>query len=33
MEERDGRLSYWSLEHAPGRPDFHHPRGFALELE
>jgi len=31
-EAADGRLSYWALQHAPGKPDFHHPRGFALEL-
>lgn len=33
IEERDGRLSYWALKHAPGRPDFHDPRGYLLELE
>ena len=33
LEECDGRLSYWALKHAPGRPDFHDPRGFILELE
>jgi hypothetical protein len=32
VEEEDGRLSYWALKHAPGKPDFHNPRGFALEL-
>jgi hypothetical protein len=26
-------LSYWALRHAPGKPDFHHPGAFALELE
>jgi hypothetical protein len=25
-------LSYWAIRHAPGRPDFHHPDAFALEL-
>lgn len=25
-------LSYWALRHAPGKPDFHHPAAFALEL-
>jgi hypothetical protein len=25
-------LSYWALRHAPGKPDFHHPDAFALEL-
>lgn len=33
VEDREGRLSYWALRHAPGRPDFHHPDGFALALE
>jgi hypothetical protein len=32
VEERDGALSYWALKHPPGRPDFHHPEAFALEL-
>ncbi len=32
VEEDDGRLSYWALQHPPGNPDFHHPDGFALEL-
>lgn len=33
VEEADGRHSYWSLRHPPGRPDFHHPDGFALALD
>jgi hypothetical protein len=33
MEDMDGTLSYWALRHAPGKPDFHHPDAFALELE
>lgn len=33
MELDDGALTYWSLQHAPGKPDFHHPSGFALRLE
>ena len=33
VEDREGRLSYWALRHAPGRPDFHHPDSFALALE
>lgn len=33
VEDREGRLSYWALRHAPGRPDFHHPQSFALALE
>jgi hypothetical protein len=32
IEDEDGRLSYWGLRHPSGRPDFHHPSGFALEL-
>lgn len=32
LEERDGRLSYWALRHAPGKPDFHHTDAFALEF-
>ena len=32
IEDDHGRLSYWGLRHAPGKPDFHHPNGFALEL-
>lgn len=31
VEGEDG-LSYWALAHAPGRPDFHHPDCFALDL-
>ena len=32
IEENDGELSYWALKHPPGKPDFHHPDSFALEL-
>jgi hypothetical protein len=32
IEENDGTLSYWALKHPPGKPDFHHPESFALEL-
>jgi hypothetical protein len=32
IEDDHGGLSYWGLRHAPGKPDFHHPNGFALEL-
>lgn len=32
IEEADGTKSYWALEHAPGKPDFHHSDAFALEL-
>lgn len=33
IEEENGRFSYWALKHPPGRPDFHHSDGFALEIE
>lgn len=33
VEDEDGTLSYWALKHPPGRPDFHHPDAFALELD
>jgi hypothetical protein len=32
VEEKGGRLSYWALKHAPGKPDFHHRAAFALAL-
>lgn len=32
IEERGGRISYWALAHPPGKPDFHDPACFALEL-
>jgi hypothetical protein len=32
IEETNGRMSYWALTHPPGKPDFHHPDCFALEL-
>ncbi len=32
IEDYHGRLSYWALDHPPGRPDFHHPDGFTMEL-
>lgn len=32
IEDDDGGLSYWGLRHPPGKPDFHHPNGFALEV-
>lgn len=32
VEESSGSLSYWALAHPPGKPDFHHPRGFALQI-
>jgi hypothetical protein len=33
IEDREGSLSYWALRHPPGKPDFHHRDGFALELD
>jgi hypothetical protein len=32
VEDADGVLSYWALQHAPGKPDFHHTDAFALEM-
>jgi hypothetical protein len=32
IEESNGRLSHWALRHPTGRPDFHHPDGFALQI-
>jgi hypothetical protein len=32
IEDLEGRLYYWALRHPPGRPDFHHPDGYALQL-
>jgi hypothetical protein len=32
VEDYRGRLSYWALEHPPGKPDFHHPESFVVEL-
>lgn len=32
VEDSAGELSYWSLRHAAGKPDFHHADGFVLEL-
>ena len=33
IEEENGALSYCALKHPSGRPDFHHPDGFALKIE
>lgn len=33
IEEKDGILSYWALKHPPGKPDFHHPEAFAMEMD
>jgi hypothetical protein len=32
VEDINERLSYWALRHPPGKPDFHHPDNFALEI-
>lgn len=32
IEDTDGRIAYWALKHAPGKPDFHHTDAFALEF-
>jgi hypothetical protein len=32
VEDNHGRLSYWALRHPSGKPDFHHPDTFALEI-
>jgi len=33
VEDDESGLSYWALEHAGEKPDFHHPQAFALELD
>jgi hypothetical protein len=32
VEDADGVLSYWALQHPPGKPDFHHADSFAMQL-
>ena len=32
IEEANGQLSYWALQHPCEQPDFHHPAGRALRL-
>jgi hypothetical protein len=32
IEEHDGLLSFWALQHPCERPDFHHPAGRTLRL-
>jgi hypothetical protein len=32
IEEADGTKSYWALNHAPGKPDFHAADNFLLEF-
>ncbi len=33
IEEDNGAISYWALQHAPGKPDFHHGSAFALGFD
>lgn len=33
VEDEQGALSYWALTHPSGKPDFHQPDSFTLELE
>ena len=33
VESVAGDIGYWALQHAAGKPDFHHPDTFALEIE
>lgn len=33
LEAEGGHLGYWALVHPHGKPDFHHPAGFALKLD
>jgi hypothetical protein len=32
VEEDSGRLCFWSARHPQGKPDFHHPDGYVIEL-
>ena len=32
IEDNNGGISYWGLRHSTGKPDFHDPNGFALEV-
>jgi hypothetical protein len=33
VEDLDASFFYWALKHPPGKPDFHHPANFALEID
>lgn len=33
MEEIAGNLSYWAIKHPSGKPDFHHPDNFAVQVK
>jgi hypothetical protein len=32
IENQDGAISYWAIRHPAGKPDFHRPDGFLLEV-
>lgn len=32
LEDQEGRICHWALQHPPGNADFHHDAGFALQL-
>jgi hypothetical protein len=32
IEDVEGQRSYWALKHPPGKPDFHHPDSFLIEI-
>ena len=32
LQDQQGRISYWALAHPSGKPDFHHPDAFVLQL-
>lgn len=32
VEDTDGVLTFWALQHAPGKPDFHHADAFAIQM-
>jgi len=32
IEDESGGKSWWALAHPPGKPDFHHPDSFVLDL-
>jgi hypothetical protein len=32
LRARSGKISYWALRHAPGKPDFHHDASFVATL-
>jgi hypothetical protein len=32
LEDERGALSFWAIQHPAGKPDFHHPDAFALEI-